>query len=27
MVSIESQRENRSDSMFSGSCEPQYNGL
>ena len=27
MVAIESQHENRSDSMFSGSCEPQYNGL
>ena len=27
MVAIEAQHENRSDSMFEGICEPQYNGL
>ncbi len=27
MVAIELQHENRSDSMFWGICEPQYNGL
>ncbi len=27
MVAIESQHENRSESMFTGICEPQYNGL
>ncbi len=27
MVAIESQHENRSDRMFSGICEPQYNEL
>jgi hypothetical protein len=26
-VAIESQHENRSDNMFWGNCEPQYNGL
>ncbi len=27
MVAMQSQHENRSDSMLSGVCEPKYNGL